>query len=74
MPTTPEPECVRIKREAQTAIAEQTAGMSRIQRDAAVNQMAAEMAKHLGIQRVSDPIGRGNPVGPSDQQPMTSAA
>ncbi len=63
MATPSDPDCVRIKHDAQAAIDAQTRGMSREDRDAYMNRIAAEFAAKMGITRVSDPIGRGPAVG-----------
>lgn len=63
MATIPEPECVRIKREAQEKIAKATEGMSPRERDAYINRQAQEFAKRLGLDRVSRPVGRGPEIG-----------
>lgn len=74
MPTSPEPECVRIKREAQASINRLASGMSRVERDALVNRLAAEFARSLGVDRVSSPIGRGREVTGEETGRTTSAA
>ncbi|VAX42860.1 hypothetical protein MNBD_PLANCTO03-248 [hydrothermal vent metagenome] len=63
MTMNPEPECVRIKREAQESIARATEGMTPRERDAYINKQAEALAKKLGFDRVSRPIGRGPEVG-----------
>jgi len=58
-----DPECVRIKREAQERIARATAGLSPHDRDVYVNHESEEFARALGITQVSAPVGRGAAVG-----------
>lgn len=58
----PDPDCIRIKRVAQDRLDRETDGMSRQQRDAHVNRVAAEFAATLGFSQVSRPIGRGEEV------------
>ncbi|MCL4740641.1 MAG: hypothetical protein KJZ54_00395 [Phycisphaerales bacterium] len=62
MPRTTEPECVRIKREAQERLDRETEGMTPRQRDAHVNRVAEELAARLGFHRTSRPVGRGPDV------------
>ena len=67
-----DPECVRVKHEARAAFDAQTHGMSREERDAYMNRVAADFASNIDITRVSEPIGRGPAVGLP--QPRNSAA
>ncbi|MCW5776854.1 MAG: hypothetical protein KIS87_10480 [Phycisphaeraceae bacterium] len=59
MPTTREPECIRIKREAQERLDRETADMTPRQRDAHINCLAEQLAARLGFHQTSRPIGRG---------------
>jgi hypothetical protein len=54
---------VQVKRDAQAALDAHTRGLTRQERDAEVNRIAAALAARLGIRTVSRPIGRGPVVG-----------
>jgi len=74
MPTNPESESVRIKRDAHARIDRETAGMTPAQRDAFINTTAATLANELGFRRVSSPVGRRGAVGiPSSDTRNTAA-
>ncbi len=66
MPTNNDPQCVRVKREAQEELDRRTEGMNPRQRDAFINQLAEELATRLGFNQVSRPIARGPDISAAD--------
>ncbi|MFN0011496.1 MAG: hypothetical protein ACKVS8_07615 [Phycisphaerales bacterium] len=74
MPNDETAQCMQVKRAAQQAIAELTRGLSRSERDAKVNEMAARFAAAARIVQISLPIGRGPIVGGTDGVSPAAAA
>lgn len=58
MQPNPEPECVRVKREAQERIDRETASMTEDERDAHIHREATRFAESLGIRTLRRPAAK----------------